>query len=63
MPIALDCLENMLIKRRKKVSIHRVLAFTKRVSTLALQVQHNSCIGLLSLVRVLMIVSILLFFI
>ncbi|KAI9564697.1 hypothetical protein GHT06_008438 [Daphnia sinensis] len=54
MPIALDCLENMLIKRRKKVSIHRVLAFTKRVATLALQVQHNSSIGLLSLVRILM---------
>ncbi|XP_046464634.1 nucleolar complex protein 3 homolog [Daphnia pulex] len=53
-PIAIDCLENMLIKRRKKVSIHRVLAFTKRVSTLALQVQHNSSISLLSLVRVLM---------
>lgn len=51
----------MLIKRRKKVSIHRVLAFTKRVSTLALQVQHNSSISLLSLVRILMSVSIFLF--
>jgi len=53
-PIALDCLENMLIKRRKKVSVHRVLAFTKRISTLALQVQHNSSIALLNLVRILM---------
>jgi len=53
-PVALDCLENMLIKRRKKVSIHRVLAFTKRISTLALQVQHNGTIALLNLVRILM---------
>lgn len=55
-PIALDCLDNMLIKRRKKVSVHRVLAFTKRVATLALQVQHNSGIALLELLRVLMMV-------
>ena len=57
-PVALDCLENMLIKRRKKVSIHRVLAFTKRISTLALQVQHNGTIALLNLVRILMMVNI-----
>lgn len=57
-PIALDCLENMLIKRRKKVSVHRVLAFTKRICTLALQVHHNSSISLLSLVRTLMMVRI-----
>lgn len=56
-PIALDCLENMLIKRRKKVSVHRVLAFTKRISTLALQVQHNSTIALLNLIRLLMMVT------
>ena len=55
-PIALDCLDNMLIKRRKKVSIHRVLAFTKRIATLALHVQHNSSIGLLHLLRTLMMV-------
>ena len=57
-PIALDCLENMLIKRRKKVSIHRVLAFTKRIATLALHVQHNSSIAFLHLLRILMMVKV-----
>jgi nucleolar complex protein 3 len=56
MPIALDCLDNMLIKRRKKVSMHRVLAFTKRIATLCLQVQHNSGVALLSFLRSLMMV-------
>ena len=55
-PIALDCLDNMLIKRRKKVSVHRVLAFTKRIATLATQVQHNSAIALLNLARIIMMV-------
>ena len=53
-PVALDCLDNMLIKRKKKVSIHRVLAFAKRIATLAMQVQHNSCAALLNFVRLLM---------
>ncbi|XP_034251483.1 nucleolar complex protein 3 homolog [Thrips palmi] len=40
--------EVMLIKRRKKVSHQRVLAFTKRLATLSLHLLHNgslSCLG------------------
>ncbi|XP_063817723.1 nucleolar complex protein 3 homolog isoform X2 [Pseudophryne corroboree] len=52
--IALQCLELMLTKRRKQVSPQRALAFIKRLSTLALHVLPNSCIGILSTNRGLM---------
>ncbi|KAG8435245.1 hypothetical protein GDO86_013264 [Hymenochirus boettgeri] len=52
--IALQCLELMLTKRRKQVSQQRALAFIKRLSTLALHVLPNSCIGILATNRVLM---------
>lgn len=48
MLILVRAVEAMLIKRRKKVSQQRILAFTKRLATLALQVLHNgslSCLG------------------
>lgn len=40
-PLALSVLHDMLVKRRKKVSKARVLAFSKRLSTLCLQLLHN----------------------
>jgi len=40
-PLALSVLHMMLVKRRKKVSKARVLAFCKRLSTLCLQLLHN----------------------
>ncbi|CAH2322087.1 nucleolar complex 3 homolog [Pelobates cultripes] len=46
--IALQCLEVMLAKRRKQVSQQRALSFLKRLSTLALHVLPDSCIGILS---------------
>ncbi|XP_053307256.1 nucleolar complex protein 3 homolog [Spea bombifrons] len=46
--IALQCMEVMLTKRRKQVSQQRALAFLKRLSTLALHVLPNSCIGILA---------------
>jgi len=49
--LALSSLQDMLIKRRKKVSIARVLAFTKRVGTLSLQLDHSGAVGCLSLLR------------
>ncbi|KAM4704450.1 nucleolar complex protein 3 homolog [Rhinophrynus dorsalis] len=52
--IALQCLEIMLTKRRRQVSQQRALAFIKRLSTLALHVLPNSCIGILSTNRGLM---------
>merc|ERR1719317_914791 len=50
-PLALSALYDMLIKRKKKVSKGRVLAFTKRVGTLALQLDHAGCVGSLSMLR------------
>ncbi|MEE6485627.1 hypothetical protein FKM82_014353 [Ascaphus truei] len=52
--IVLQCLDVMLTKRRKQVSQPRALAFIKRLSTLALHVLPDSCIGILSTNRVLM---------
>lgn len=46
--ILVRAIDVMLIKRRKKVSQQRILAFTKRLATLALQLLHNgslSCLG------------------
>jgi len=51
LPLSLGSLHDMLIKRRKKVSVGRVLAFTKRLSSLSLQLEHGPCLGVLSLLR------------
>jgi len=49
--IALDALHNMLIKRRKRVSVQRVMAFCKRLSTLALHLDHSGMCGVLALLK------------
>lgn len=46
----MKALSDMLIKRRKRVSRGRVLAFSKRLGTLSLQLLHHgaaACLGLL----------------
>ncbi|KAK2177369.1 hypothetical protein NP493_601g01041 [Ridgeia piscesae] len=48
---ALECLHIMISKRRKQVSHQRVLAFTKRLSTLSLQLSANGAVGVLASVR------------
>lgn len=43
-------LMDVLLKRRKQITQHRLLAFTKRILTLSLQLLHNgtlSCLGLI----------------
>ena len=48
--MAVKALSDMLIKRRKRVSRGRVLAFSKRLGTLSLQLLHHgaaACLGLL----------------
>lgn len=55
--IVLHCLESMLAKRRKQVTLQRALAFLKRMSTLSLHVLPNSTVGLLASGRTLMHVS------
>nr|XP_023698100.1 nucleolar complex protein 3 homolog isoform X1 [Paramormyrops kingsleyae] len=52
--IVLHCLESMLAKRRKQVTLQRALAFLKRMSTLSLHVLPNSTVGLLASGRTLM---------
>uniref|UniRef100_A0A8C9SRY9 Nucleolar complex protein 3 homolog n=1 Tax=Scleropages formosus TaxID=113540 RepID=A0A8C9SRY9_SCLFO len=54
MGIVLQCLDVMLAKRRKQVSLQRALAFLKRLSTLALHVLPDSAVGLLASCRTLM---------
>ncbi|XP_013420494.1 nucleolar complex protein 3 homolog [Lingula anatina] len=50
-PIVLQCLDSMMIKRKKQVSVPRALAFIKRLSTLTLQLLHPEALGLLSTLR------------
>ncbi|XP_061087385.1 nucleolar complex protein 3 homolog [Conger conger] len=52
--IVLQCLDVMLLKRRKQVTLQRALAFTKRLSTLSLHVLPNASVGVLSANRMLM---------
>merc|ERR1719209_1820723 len=51
--LALRALHDMLVKRRKKVSRARVLAFTKRTASLALQLDHGGAAGSMVLLRAL----------
>ncbi|XP_060795527.1 nucleolar complex protein 3 homolog [Neoarius graeffei] len=51
--IVLQCVDVMLSKRRKQVSLHRALAFLKRLDTLALHVMPDSCVGILAANRAL----------
>ncbi|XP_063231690.1 nucleolar complex protein 3 homolog [Bacillus rossius redtenbacheri] len=49
--IILQTVDTVLIKRRKKFSQQRLLAFVKRLCTLALQLLHNGALGCLCLVK------------
>ncbi|KAM9463059.1 nucleolar complex protein 3 homolog [Clarias gariepinus] len=51
--IVLQCVDVMLSKRRKQVSLHRAMAFLKRLGTLALHVMPDSCVGILAANRAL----------
>ncbi|KAG7492774.1 hypothetical protein MATL_G00017840 [Megalops atlanticus] len=52
--IVLQCLDVMLAKRRKQVTLQRALAFVKRLSTLSLHVLSSSSVGILAANRTLM---------
>lgn len=49
--IALRCLDAMLTRRRKQVTLQRAMAFIKRLSTLSLHVLPNASIGVLAASR------------
>ncbi|XP_062234449.1 nucleolar complex protein 3 homolog [Platichthys flesus] len=46
--ILLRCLDTLLIRRRKQVTLQRAMAFVKRLSTLSLHVLPNASVGLLA---------------
>jgi len=50
-PVALQCLEEMLKKRRKQVPVQRVAGFVKRLCTVSLQSQANSALAYLAYVK------------
>ncbi|XP_054455146.1 nucleolar complex protein 3 homolog [Anoplopoma fimbria] len=49
--IVLRCLDAMLTRRRKQVSLQRAMAFVKRLSVLSLHVLPNASVGLLAASR------------
>ncbi|CAB1311918.1 unnamed protein product [Coregonus sp. 'balchen'] len=51
--IVLRCLDVMLTKRRKQVTLQRALAFVKRLSTLSLHTLPNATVGILASNRML----------
>jgi len=51
LPLALNSIYDMVIKRKKRVSKGRTLAFAKRLCTLSLQMLHNGSASSLALVR------------
>ncbi|NP_001002863.1 nucleolar complex protein 3 homolog [Danio rerio] len=52
--IVLQCLDVMLSKRRKQVTLQRAQAFLKRLNTVALHLLPDSCVGILAANRMLM---------
>ncbi len=55
--IVLQCLDVMLTKRRKQVTLQRAQGFLKRLSTLSLHLLPDSSVGILAANRALMHVS------
>lgn len=49
--IVLQCLDVMLTKRKKQVTLHRAMAFVKRLVTLCLHVLPNASVGIMAAIR------------
>lgn len=56
--IVLQCLDAMLTRRRKQVTLQRVMAFIKRLNVLSLHTLPNASVGVLSTNRALLHVSV-----
>ena len=56
--IVLQCLDAMLTRRKKQVSLQRAMAFVKRLSTLSLHVLPNATVGILAANRATLHVSV-----
>ena len=62
LPIALQCLDALIGRRRRQVPMSRVFAFVKRLSTLSLQMDCHGSLALLALVSNIMSVSLVISF-
>lgn len=49
--IVLKTLLHILIHQRRRITQTRIIAFVKRLSTLALQSQHNATLGTLGIIK------------
>jgi len=61
LPIALQCLDALIGKRRRQVPTSRVFAFVKRLSTLALQMDCHGSLALLAVISNILSVSLVVF--
>lgn len=52
--VVIKLLVQILIHRRKQITQARLVAFVKRISTMALQLQHNGALGILGVVKQIM---------
>lgn len=57
--IMLRCLDTMLTRRKKQVTLQRAMAFVKRLSTLSLHVLPNASVGILAANRAAIHVSLI----
>lgn len=51
MEILIKILNQALIHRRKRITQSRLVAFIKRIAILTLQLQHNSALGILGIIK------------
>jgi hypothetical protein len=61
LPTVLKTLYLAVLHRHKKLSQQRMLAFTKRLATLAMQLLHNGSISCLAVIRTILQVRVLKF--
>lgn len=53
--ILIQCLHTMIVKRKKQMTVNRVLAFIKRLATVATQTDGHSSAALLAVIRQIML--------
>lgn len=56
-PLFLKCIHKMIVARSKQVSQHRLLAFTKRLATLALHQDHPTALSFIASLRKLLLLT------
>lgn len=49
--LLLECLDQVILGRRKKLSNSRTLAFVKRLGSLALQQEHHMALACLTIIK------------